>query len=89
LHTNDTITQDSQSAIEYDSQARVTNWFGPRVVFGLAYEFIKPDDSLLDLGIGSGLSSVLFHQAGLKVFGLDGSSEVLKICKSKGSFIFP
>ena len=84
MPTNDTIIQDSQSAFEYDNQARATNWFGPEVVFGLAYEFIKPGDSLLDLGIGSGLSSILFHKAGLEVFGLDGSSEVLKVCKSKG-----
>jgi predicted TPR repeat methyltransferase len=39
---------------------------------------------LLDLGIGSGLSSILFHKAGLQIFGLDGSSEVLEVCRSKG-----
>jgi predicted TPR repeat methyltransferase len=82
--TNSTIIQDSQSASGYDDQARKTNWFGPEVVFGLAYEFFKPGDSLLDLGIGSGLSSILFHKAGLQVFGLDGSSEVLEVCKAKG-----
>jgi ubiquinone/menaquinone biosynthesis C-methylase UbiE len=84
MKTNSTIIQDSQSASEYDDQARKTNWFGPEVVFGLAYEYIKPGDSILDLGIGSGLSSILFHKAGLQVFGLDGSSEVLEVCRSKG-----
>jgi predicted TPR repeat methyltransferase len=84
MKTNSTIIQDSQSASGYDEQARKTNWFGPEVVFGLTYEFVKPGDSLLDLGIGSGLSSVLFHKAGLQVFGLDGSGEVLAVCKSKG-----
>jgi predicted TPR repeat methyltransferase len=84
MKTNDTIIQDSQSANGYDEQARKTNWFGPEVVFGLAYEFVQPGDSLLDLGIGSGLSSVLFHKAGLQVFGLDGSREVLAVCESKG-----
>ena len=83
MGANDTIIQDSQAANEYDNQARATNWFGPEVVFGLAYEFVRPGDCLLDLGIGSGLSSILFHQAGLRVFGLDGSNEVLKVCKSK------
>lgn len=81
---NDTIIKDKQSAIEYDLQARKTNWFGPEVVFGLTYEFVKPGDSLLDLGIGSGLSSILFHQAGLRVYGLDGSSQVLEVCQAKG-----
>ena len=80
---NDTIIRDSQAAIEYDNQARDTHWVGPEVVFGLVYEFVKPGDSVLDLGIGSGLSSILFHKAGLQVFGLDGSSEILKVCASK------
>lgn len=84
MKTNSTIIQDSQSASEYDDQARKTNWFGSEVVFGLAYEFVEPGDSLLDLGIGSGLSSIPFHKAGLKVFGLDGSSEVLRVCEAKG-----
>lgn len=84
LKPNSTIIQDTQSASEYDNQARNTNWFGSEVVFGLTYEFVKPGDSLLDLGIGSGLSSILFHKAGLQVFGLDGSSEVLSVCEAKG-----
>lgn len=84
MKTNSTIIQDSQAASGYDDQARKTNWFGPEVVFGLVYEFVRPGDSLLDLGIGSGLSSILFHKAGLRVFGLDGSRAVLEVCKSKG-----
>lgn len=83
MKTNSTIIQDRESARGYDEQARKTNWFGPEVVFGLAYEFVKPGESLLDLGIGSGLSSVFFHKAGLRIFGLDGSSEVLAVCASK------
>jgi predicted TPR repeat methyltransferase len=84
MQTGDTIIQDSQAAVEYDLQARKTKWFGSEVVFGLAYELVKPGDSLLDLGIGSGLSSLPFYKAGLHVYGLDGSSEILKVCASKG-----
>jgi ubiquinone/menaquinone biosynthesis C-methylase UbiE len=84
MQTNDTIIQDKQSATEYDLQARKTNWLGPEVVFGLTYEFVKPGESVLDLGIGSGLSSILFHRAGLRVSGLDGSSEILAVCAAKG-----
>jgi predicted TPR repeat methyltransferase len=84
MKINSTIIPDSQSASGYDEQARKTNWFGSEVVFGLAYEFVKPGESLLDLGIGSGLSSILFHKAGLQIFGLDGSGEVLAVCASKG-----
>jgi ubiquinone/menaquinone biosynthesis C-methylase UbiE len=84
MPTDDTIINDKQSATEYDRRARETHWFGPEVIFGLTYEFVKPGDSLLDLGIGSGLSSILFHQAGLRVYSLDGSSEVLEACQTKG-----
>lgn len=84
MKTNDTIIHDSESAQGYDQQAQATNWRGPEVVFGMAYEFVAPGESLLDLGIGSGLSSILFHKAGLQVYGLDGSSEVLEVCRAKG-----
>jgi len=84
MQTGDTIIRDQQSAVDYDEQARKTHWFGPEVVFGLTYEFVKQGDSLLDLGIGSGLSSILFHKAGVAVYGLDGSNEILQICAAKG-----
>ncbi len=81
--STDTIIHDIRSAREYDDQARLTNWRGPEAIFGLSYEYVKPGQSLLDLGIGSGLSSILFHKAGLRVYGLDGSSEILKVCAAK------
>jgi len=84
MQTGDTIINDHQSAVNYDEQARRTEWFGSEVVFGLTYEFVNPGESLLDLGIGSGLSSIPFHKAGLRIYGLDGSDEILEICASKG-----
>ncbi len=84
MQTGDTIIGDKQSATEYDLQASKSHWHGPEVVFGLTYEFVKPGESVLDLGIGSGLSSILFHRAGLRVYGLDGSSEILAVCAAKG-----
>ena len=84
MQTGDTIIPDSQSAEGYDEQARNTEWFGSEVVFGLAYEFVLPGEALLDLGIGSGLSSLPFHKAGLRIYGLDGSDEILKVCAEKG-----
>src|SRR5512143_966474 len=79
----DTIIRDPQSAQDYDEQARRTGWFGPEAAFGLVYQYTQPGESLLDVGIGSGLSSAPFHKAGLRIFGLDGSSEVLKVCAAK------
>jgi len=84
MRTADTILHDPESAQGYDAQAQATNWRGPEVVFGLAYEYVSAGEKLLDLGIGSGLSSVPFHKAGLQIYGLDGSSEVLEVCRAKG-----
>jgi len=72
------------TAEAYDSEARATGYLGPEVAFGLMYEYVMPGQSLLDLGIGTGLSSVLFRKAGLRVYGVDGSREMLDACLWKG-----
>ena len=68
----------------YAEEAEATGWFGPEVVFGLSYTFVKPDQSMLDIGIGTGLSSDLFRKAGLRVHGIDISPQMLDACRSKG-----
>jgi predicted TPR repeat methyltransferase len=47
------------------------------------YEFVRRGESLLDIGIGTGLSAVLFSMAGLRVYGMDLSSEMLAVCARK------
>lgn len=84
MQENDTIIPDRESAQGYDEQARLTGWHGAEVVFGLAYEYVHSGEKLLDLGIGSGLSSAPFRKAGLRISGLDGSVEVLEVCFQKG-----
>jgi predicted TPR repeat methyltransferase len=71
-------------AKEYDNQIKIFDCYIAEVLFGLSYEFIKKGDTLLDLGIGTGISSQLFYLAGLDVFGIDVSAEMLSICKTKG-----
>jgi predicted TPR repeat methyltransferase len=68
----------------YAEEAEATGWFGPEVVFGLSYAYIEPDQSILDIGIGTGLGSDLFRKAGLKVYGMDISPQMLDACRSKG-----
>jgi predicted TPR repeat methyltransferase len=68
----------------YDAEAEATGWFGPEVAFGLVYTYIQPGQSILDIGIGTGLGAVLFRKAGLKVYGMDISQEMLDACRSKG-----
>jgi predicted TPR repeat methyltransferase len=68
----------------YDREARATGWLGPQVALGMLYEYLLPAQSLLDLGIGTGLASVLFRKAGLKVTGLDIDQQMLDVCRWKG-----
>jgi predicted TPR repeat methyltransferase len=73
-----------EDATQYENQAAEIAWHGHEIMFGLMYEFVKPDETLLDIGIGTGLSSFLFHKAGLHISGFDNSTEMLEGCQSKG-----
>ena len=74
----------SEEARDYDRKAEQYDWRGPEVIFGLSYAFVEPGQSVLDLGIGTGLGSFLFHKAGLRVHGMDHSRPMLEACRSKG-----
>lgn len=68
----------------YDEEARAVGWLGPQVAFGLLYEHISPGQSILDMGIGTGLAALLFRKAGLTVFGMDVSHDMLDAARTKG-----
>ncbi|MBD3219367.1 MAG: methyltransferase domain-containing protein [candidate division Zixibacteria bacterium] len=68
----------------YDRKAAEYNWRGPEIIFGLAYPYINQGESILDMGIGTGLGSEPFAGAGLKVYGMDISEKMLDICRDKG-----
>jgi hypothetical protein len=51
-------------AAAYDARAQEYDWRGPEVAFGLSYRYVQPGESLLDIGIGTGLSSYLRNQSG-------------------------
>lgn len=70
-------------AAEYESQVEAYYCHITDALFGLTYEFTSPGQVLLDIGIGSGLSSQLFARAGLEIHGMDFSSEFLKLCREK------
>ncbi len=67
----------------YDDEAEATGWFGPEVLFGLIYKFLKPGQKVLDIGIGTGLSSELYYRVGLKVYGMDISDKMLEAVNQK------
>jgi len=67
----------------YDNCAIEYQWHGHEIVFGLLFEYLKKGQNLLDLGIGTGLSSTYFNQLELKIYGTDISKEMLGLCKKK------
>jgi predicted TPR repeat methyltransferase len=79
------MAYDENSMVDqYDQEASAVGWLGPEVAFGLAYKYVTPGQTILDIGIGTGLAGMLFHKAGLRVLGMDVSPEMLAACRSKG-----
>ena len=78
------LFMNGQFASRYDDLIQEQNWYGPEILFGMIFEYIKSGEKILDIGIGTGLSAVAFNTVGLDVFGLDYSYEMLKICEQKG-----
>ncbi len=70
-------------ANRYDKEVKNYDSYGHDVIFGMCYEFVKPGDKLLDIGIGTGLASIQFSREGLKIYGIDSSREMLNACRSK------
>lgn len=68
----------------YDALVEAKNYRAPEVLFGLAFDFVRPGESVLDIGIGTGLGGRLFHKAGLKIYGMDMSNDMLDVCRKKG-----
>ena len=77
------LFMNGQFASRYDDLIQKQNWYGPEILFGLIFEYIKSGEKILDIGIGTGLSASAFHAVGLEVYGLDYSHEMLKICEQK------
>ena len=71
-------------AVKYDGMIKELSWYGPEILFGMLYEEVLAGDTLLDMGIGTGLSAAFFSRLGLTVHGLDYSSEMLAVCQEKG-----
>lgn len=72
-----------ENASQYDEQVKEYDSYGHDVMFGMSYEYVKPHEKILDLGIGTGLASIHFSKIGLKVYGLDISDEMLNKCRIK------
>ena len=83
MDNSDRIKIHDEYASSYDSQVKEYNSYGNEVLFGMCYEYVKAGDTLLDIGIGTGLSSINFARAGLDVYGMDASTGMLEECRKK------
>jgi predicted TPR repeat methyltransferase len=70
-------------APNYDKVVPSKGWCAPDIIYGLMSDRVCSGETLLDIGIGTGLSAVPFKEAGLTIYGVDGSEEMIKICASK------
>src|SRR5690349_24430699 len=71
-------------AAQYDSVSVRYHWYSPQIMFGLLFDLLPQRPGILDVGIGTGLSSAQFKRVGAKIFGVDGSKEMLRRCEQKG-----
>jgi len=71
-------------ADEYDEQSREYQWHGPAVLFGMMFPRLSTGQTLLELGIGTGLGALSFHKAGLKIIGIDKSPSMIERCRRRG-----
>ncbi len=71
-------------AAGYDAQVAAYESYIAAALFGLSYDFVRPGERLLDVGIGSGLAAAPFARAGLHVSGMDFAAAMLDLCRAKG-----
>lgn len=74
----------SDFATEYDSLIERFQSYTDAAVFGLMYDHVRPGESVLDIGVGTGLASERLARYGLDVYGVDASQAMLKQCEAKG-----
>jgi len=83
ISMNKYIEQAEVYARDYDKESNEQGYHAPEILFGLMFEYLRRNDCVLDIAIGTGLDAALFKKAGTRVHGIDGAVEMLKICEKK------
>ena len=74
----------SEFASQYDFTVGQFHCHIDAAVFGMMYSHVQPGEKVLDIGIGTGLSSERLSSYGMDVYGLDASRTMLHECERKG-----
>jgi len=83
MTNQNSITTHDKDAADYDKQVKEYDSYTHDIIFGMCFDYIKPELKLLDIGIGTGLASEKFAKCGMVVSGVDGSEKMMNVCKEK------
>ena len=75
---------EEELAGNYDNLMEDFQCFGDDAIFGLVYPFLQEGQEMLDVGIGTGLSSIKFRDKGIIIDGIDKSASMISQCQKKG-----
>ena len=73
-------------ASDYDQLLTEYEWKAPALIYDYLSQYILEDTKMLDIGVGTGISSQRFHQLGVDLYGLDNSPDMLVVCEAKSVF---
>ncbi len=73
-------------ASHYDNLSQQHKWQAPELLYKYLSKYVRKETKLLDIGVGTGISSQRFHEKQVELYGLDNSSDMLAICEAKGIF---
>lgn len=73
-------------AEDYDDLVIKHNWQAPDLIYNNLKPYITRGDKLLDIGVGTGISSQRFYDDGTELYGADNSIHLLEVCRRKGKF---
>ena len=73
-------------ASEYDDLLKQYKWQAPELLLDYLSKHIRKGTKLLDIGVGTGISSQRFHPLQVELYGLDNSPDMLAICEAKQLF---
>jgi predicted TPR repeat methyltransferase len=83
MNAQSTLQMVNAFANQYDCYIKDCHWTGPELFYSWLKPFLKKGQKLLDIGIGTGLSSILYQPDGIEIYGIDGSEEMIRLTAEK------